>query len=446
MGKQTPDVVIGTVWRNNSDMGTPQSLPILLPTVGGQRWSCHSCGDCCRSLVVHLTADDRERIDAGDWASTLGVAPYLSVKRSWVLNKRSDGACVFLDEQGLCAIHVRSGETAKPLACRMFPFSVRAVADGWQASIRFDCPSVVRSEGEPLDRSTIAIGEVASLLPHRAGRNARLPFLKARVRATEDELTMLTDRLARWLGDRSVAWNDRITVAARLTTTLEYGRIRKVRGRRLAELVQLLLGALPKECGSPPPAPTDKQRGMLRQFAFACSEYTSLDEFRSGAVAKVFIRVAQMRKAEAFRRGDGTVPALPGFSKVVTFDAVESVQPARRDRESIEDLLTRYAVARLESRSVFGAGYYGWPVFRGLGALWLTLAAIGWFARYVACSANRDSLQFADVARAVGIADRAATRLPALGTLAERARLAYLMNDDGLARLIRAYAPVEQAP
>ena len=125
---------------------------------------------------------------------------------------------------------------------------------------------------------------------------------------------------------------------------------------------------------------------------------------------------------------------------------MESVQPARRDRESIEDLLTRYAVARLESRSVFGAGYYGWPVFRGLGALWLTLAAIGWFARYVACSANRDSLQFADVARAVGIADRAATRLPALGTLAERGRLAYLMNAARPARVVGAYGLVSVAP
>ena len=47
-----------------------------------------------------------------------------------------------------------------------------------------------------------------------------------------------------------------------------------------------------------------------------------------------------------------------------------------------------------------------------------------------------------DVARALGMVDRAATRLPSLGTAAERARARFLADDDGVARLLYEYAPV----
>ena len=32
-----------------------------------QNWDCHSCGDCCRSYSVPVTADERRRIEAQGW-------------------------------------------------------------------------------------------------------------------------------------------------------------------------------------------------------------------------------------------------------------------------------------------------------------------------------------------------------------------------------------------
>ena len=103
-------------------------------------------------------------------------------------------------------------------------------------------------------------------------------------------------------------------------------------------------------------------------------------------------------------------------------------------------MLLRYTIARLEGRSVFGSGYYGWPLFSGLGALWLSIAAIGWLARYDAALDGAASVALKHVGQAIGIVDRAATRLPALGTVAERMRSTYLQNDDGVTRLLNRYS------
>ena len=106
------------------------------------------------------------------------------------------------------------------------------------------------------------------------------------------------------------------------------------------------------------------------------------------------------------------------------------------------DLLVRYVQARLLGRSVWGAGYYGWPVFMGLSALWLNVAAAGWLARLRAALGNRNAVSFEDVASCLGVVDRAATRAPSLGTLTERTRAGYLIADDGVARLISNYSVV----
>ena len=130
---------------------------------------------------------------------------------------------------------------------------------------------------------------------------------------------------------------------------------------------------------------------------------------------------------------------MPGFTAGATFDRVEAVRPAVEEREAIEDLVYRYLQARLQGRSVFGRGYYGWDVFVGLTALWLSIVVVGWLARYGAAGAGRGAITLDDVGTAIGVVDRAASRVPALGTFAERARITYLLRDDGIARLVAAY-------
>lgn len=435
-------------------MGTSRSLPVILPVVDGQRWSCHSCGLCCRTLVGHLTDEERRRLDEQGWAEQLRVAPYVKVGRGWALNKQPDGACVFLDDQNHCKIHAKFGEADKPLACRIFPFSVRPVRGAWQASLRFDCPSVTASKGQALGGHRSWLSELVRRLDHRLDPNPTrqrgadvtdddVADFQRGVHATAEELRTLTGRLCRWLSNSERPMTDRLFGAARLTTTLYGANLRKVRGPRFTELLDLLLDALPRECATRPESPTARQRAMLRQYAFAHAEHVSLREMRSGLGGRWAKRWQQLNSAKRFLRGKGVVPNLPGFDTQVTFESVEAVGYAVERGEEMADLVRRYLTARIEGRSVFGGGFYGWSVFAGLGALWISTAAAGWLARYHAAVERRTSISFENFASALGIVDRAATRLPALGTMTEKARVSYLMDDDGLARLVTAYAALE---
>lgn len=416
------------------------SLPVLMPKIPDQRWSCHSCANCCRTLVGHLFHDECERIDRQGWQDKLGVAPYVRIGRNKVLNKRADGACVFLDKDNRCKIHAEYGEDAKPLACQIFPFSVRPIGGGWQASLRFDCPSVISSKGQPIGHYRSWLMNLVKKLDHKAPDGEEEPLLQRSIRATADEIDAITTRFRRWLRSDELSMTQRLIGAAQITTTLDGASFAKVRGPRFAELFDLLFEALPSECKTEPDPPTRRQRGMLRQVAFAHAEHVTLTEMRAGMFGRLGKRWHQLRRAKRFRIGRGPVPLLPGFEGSTTFERVESVKRPSEHTEEIDELLSRHVIGRLESRSVFGHGYYGWPVINGLGALWLSIAVVGWLARYTAASEGTEAVAFEHIGRAMGIVDRAATRLPALGTVAERMRLTYLLGDNGVARLLHEYS------
>jgi len=52
---------------------------------------------------------------------------------------------------------------------------------------------------------------------------------------------------------------------------------------------------------------------------------------------------------------------------------------------------------------------------------------------------DKSAVSFDNAGHALGLVDRAAGRLPALGTMTERARVSYLLTDDGIARLMHHY-------
>ena len=429
-------------------MKPKRSLPVFMPQIPGQRWSCHSCGLCCRALVGHLFAAERERIDEQGWEDELGVAPYVKVGRGYALNKRADGRCVFLTGDNLCMIHARYGEDAKPLACCIFPFSARPIEKGWQISCRFDCPSVTGSSGDLLMSHKNDVQRLTGRMTHRPVRSSDVVLLDRKLVASPQEVDMLTSRVVRWMQSTNLSIAQRIVGIGRVATMLTDAKLAKVRGQRFRELLDLLFGALPAESRVPPGTATSKQRGMLRQLVFAHAEHVTLDVLQLRFTKRVLHSWHQLRVAERFRSGSGIVPPLPGIEGESSFEAVEAVPHVNNETDAkvIDDLLTRYILARLAGRSVFGDGYYSWPMFSGLAAISLALSATGWLARLIASTQSCGTIGADDVCQALGIVDRAATRLPAPGSVAERLRVGYLMQNDGLARLARAFLPTGDAP
>jgi hypothetical protein len=115
------------------------------------------------------------------------------------------------------------------------------------------------------------------------------------------------------------------------------------------------------------------------------------------------------------------------------------------DADAIDELVTRWLRARLEGGRVWGSGAYGWSAVEGLAALALAVASVGWVARWHAAASGRSNVMVADMQAAVGRIDRTAGRAPWLGGAAERWRIAYLLRDNGMQRILRAQWSIEQS-
>ncbi len=422
-----------------------QMLPVVAPTVADQCWDCHSCTRCCRELVVHLTDADRRRIDDQGWTDRLDARPYVRLGRQWALNKRGDGACVFLADDGKCRIHTAYGYPAKPLACRLYPFSLAAIDGAWRVAWRFDCPSMTRARGRPIAEHRPTLARLCRELsaPHTDTGGSVL--LKRKRPATSAEVDTLVDHADAWLSDEQNSLHETLVGLIHLVQTLDAANVSAVRDDRFLELVQLLAAELPSAVKSyPTDDPTPRQQALFRQHVFAHTECLTLDEFRSTRT-RIARRFRQLRSSRAFRLGHGPVPLPADPAGVVRFDEVARIAPAVADGIEVAAIVRRFLRMRVLSRHHFGRPYNDWPALDGLRALCASTAVVGWLARHAACRRGGAEIAVEDLVTALAGVDGALARPTALATAAERLRLAYLAQNQGLARLIWQWRLTEPA-
>lgn len=123
----------------------------------GYRYVCDGSGGCCRSYgSVLMTPEDRDRARVALPQHRIGGLP----PTRWFTPERGsaptplcvpasvNGACGFLDDEGMCEIHRRIGLGGKPRACAAFP--VTACSDGAEVRVSVipECACVLRPVGE----------------------------------------------------------------------------------------------------------------------------------------------------------------------------------------------------------------------------------------------------------------------------------------------------------
>jgi len=423
-------------------------LPVLFPELKGQRYDCQQCGRGCRELVVYLTERDRNKIDRQKWADKLEYLPYVLFGRSFVLNHKANGDCVFLREDNLCAIHAEFGFTEKPLSCQLFPFTLEPEGDGLRVSVRFDCPPIARNTGSALAKHRHDVVRIAGDLKAAAPKELAAPARPAELTAgralSDDELDSLVRHLDGWVRNENLPIIDRLVGLKNLVDTLETAKLGNIRGKELDELVGMLTDDLPNVVESfdtrslTPPTP--KQLTLFRHAVFAHCENIRLEEASARLFKRFWYRLDQYKRARQLAGGTGSIPRLVRSHGGGAFEQLEQVRPhpelSVRDCDS---LLTRYLRTRITGRTAFGGGYFGWPVLDGLRALLLAIAVTGWVTRYVALGDERGTFTYDDLVCAIGIVDRNATRSPELGLRPARLRLRYLWQDGGILRLLYTY-------
>jgi lysine-N-methylase len=410
------------------------SLPVrALPVI--QNWDCHSCSNCCREYIVHVTAEERQRIEGQEWTKQPGfdgVSLFKWTKGGWALNQQG-GGCVFLDEHARCRIHGKFGPEGKPLACRVYPFLLVPSGDSWRVGLRFACPSAAKNQGAPINQHLAEVRQYARMLAEQNPKVESVPAppLQGRQIVSWDDIDTFIQALANVMEQREDRVERRLRKCLALANLCRQAKFVRVSGKRLQEFLGILINAIEEEAPKHPqdiPRPTGIGRILFRQLV---ALYARKDVGEHAGIAKRG-RLALLGAAVRFARGTGAVPRVHGTLPEVTFEKLE--EPVGPWTDECELLLERYYLTKIYSMQFAGTMNFGSRFWDGLESLALTFPAIGWLSRaYV----NRPRIEA--VTQALRIVDDSFGYHPLLGSARQKLAIRILSFRGEIPRLIAWY-------
>lgn len=417
-------------------------MPALqLPII--QNWSCHNCGGCCHQHLIELSAEDEQRIRAQNWSDSEEIPdgqPIIEplTRRPWNrrfrLAHQPNGACVFLRDDGLCRIHARFGEEAKPLACRIYPYVFHPAGKHVTASLRFSCPTIVSNLGETLRNQQEEIGRTARLVIPEGIENDAPPALSGKQKLGWPDLLRIVRRIDDCL-DQPRPIEENLRHVLRWLNLIEEADLDRIQGgNHLDELLHLIIEATREPEAAPASLrPPDRMVARLfRQLAAVYARRDTIGDLQQKGMGRLKLLGAAFR----FALGTGLLPTFQEGQKSIPFARLE--EPLALPIES-DERLRRLLRVKVQGLHFCGRGYYGVPLIEGFVSLALEYVAINWMARWLACSADAPTIRLADLERAIAIVDHHHGFSPALGGLSARTRVRILRQLQGIDPLIRWY-------
>ncbi|MFV0443692.1 MAG: YkgJ family cysteine cluster protein [Planctomycetaceae bacterium] len=416
-----------------------------LPTL--QNWSCHSCSGCCRQHGIAITDAEHARLVAQNWTPADGIPAEQPLfvrmggwlrKRWWRLAHQPDGRCVFLDDRGLCRIHAKFGEPAKPLACQLYPYVFHPKGKQVVVSLRYSCPSVVRNQGRTLAQQSKELRDLARQVVPDKVTQARPPRLNDRYAPEWRDILTVVQQLETTLASEDGSVVHRVLRALTWIELLDNAQLDAIGGERLRELVEILDGAATAEV----PANFDlsclASPGKMGQMLFRllAGQYGRIDSY-TAENGRLTARWRMLTSAIKLARGRGSLPSLDPRLRPVSFDALN--QPRGGLPIEADEILTRYFRTKLQGMHFCGRAYYGVPLIEGFRSLALVLPVTLWLARWLSVSRGASGLSSDDVADALAMADHHHGYSPVLGTFGARGRLRTLQRLGDIPRLVAWY-------
>lgn len=417
------------------------TLPLKLPTI--QNWSCHNCSGCCHEHLIEITEAERQRIIDQKWTAKDGIPDNQPVvvahagppwNRRYRLAHRENGACVFLNDEGLCRIHAKFGEPAKPLACRVYPYAFHPSGNRVTVSLRFSCPSVVANKGKGVSENRDELKQIARLLIPEGAEQMPPPRITRREELDWPDTLRIVGALHDFIATGEGSIIERLMRCLYLAGLIEQSSFKLIRGERLSEFLELIAQAAADELIPEPEKPIGVS---LMQFRLLVAHYARKDTV-ADLDAGLAGRWRLLRAATKFAAGTGSALPLQNCFREVPFTAIE--KPFGGLPAEADEILTRYLCVKLQGLHFCGPACYDLPVVEGFDTLTLIIPAICWIARWLAASDGRDSLSVDDIAQAVSIADHHHGYSPIFGSRGFRRRVRMLKSTADLQRLVLWYA------
>lgn len=377
-----------------------------MPSV--QNWSCHGCTDCCRHyFVVHISPAEKERIEKQHWTLADGVDPgsmMVAERDSFRLGHQEDGACVFLDASGRCRIHVKFGEEAKPLACRLYPFVLHPAGGKLVAGVRFSCPSAAANRGRPLAERAAELSMLArELVPEDFQEGAPPPIAGGPAGSWAD--------FHRYVKHIDLSMSAKgAPVALKLQRTLhwlgamEKGRLDQISDEGLEEVLQTMVKSSMEKVpalAKDPPAPSRFGRVFFRLIVVQHARVATVHDQKASGSGRH--RWNSLRAILQFILARGRTPALRAGLKPVKFSDIE--KPFGPLSAASEAALTRFFRLKIQSLHFCGRAFHDASLVEGFRSLALLYPIMVWLARWQAVSDGRHEVSEEDAMRAMTAVD-----------------------------------------
>lgn len=414
-------------------------LPLL------QNWSCHNCGGCCRQHLIEVTDAERARILAQQWTPADGIPAGQPVlewhsgppwKKRYRLAHQPDGACVFLNDQGLCRIHAKFGEDAKPLPCRIYPYTFHPAGEKLTVSLRFSCPSVTGNRGRSVVQQRTELVELAQAAVPRGAEQLPPPRLSPGEQLDWPEFHRFVKALDESFRDESVPLLIRLLRILTWTGLAAESRFAGLPASRLTETLSLMrqAAAIAHPRVPVPEQPSYPARRNFRVLAAAYVRQDTVEQLSAGLRG----RYRLLRVILRFLSGAGDLPAMQTDLPSVPFQALET--PLLHMSRETEELFVRYFQVKTEGLHFCGRGFYNLSFTEGVANLVLVFPLTLWVARWIAVGRGETHPSTGDIARALNIVDHNHGFSGLLGQRQMQTRVRQLMDTGELATLCVWYA------
>lgn len=438
---------------------------LRLPVI--QNWSCHNCGGCCREHLIEISEAEHRRIERQNWTASDGVPTDRPLTQKiaegrYRLSHQDDGACVFLDAQGLCRIHAKFGESEKPLACRVYPYAFHPVGTDITVSLRFSCPSVVQNVGRRVVEQKDDLQQLVREIVPESRRPGQPPTVHGRQQTDWTDFQTFLEAFEESFTDDSVDFATQLMRVLTWLELVEQSQFDTIRGAHLQQFLAALVRASRKaqpDSDLPVLRPSRTGRVMFRQLVAQLLRHDT----QLTADAGLRARLAGLTTGLRFTIGLGRVPRLPdpisaarvfGSNSPATADTSDShgFPPIRPPRFSdveeefggrspeIDRLMSRYFRVKIQGVHFCGPANFGLSLVDGFRSLALMYPATLWVARVRAAAYGRSVLLLTDVQAALTAVDHNYAYSPALGLHSARRQLQILGRMQQVTRLCGWYS------